>query len=425
MSEDNVVATAEFSGKITFAELTLQSLRFGIARVLIVFCFVWPFFNFRTILPDSPTEINFLPVFMAAAFAPELLFRDPLLLLSLPVFGVALLGAPVSAALRLAVAIIPLLFIFNLATVLRRRGTELLPHGLAYRALQLFVLFSLVQAIQFNLLPIIPDFVTQVLMTIIPRYSGMPYDELGMRGVQGWASEPSSAALTCITFAVAAIYDRPDRRWRVLVFFIFLLVLNKSIYCLLLAAALAVGCILTLRTKRYALLVFLPLCGIFLAYIASSTRVEDFRTSLLISGMDRQSNPELLRLLQIVDPLVQFPHIYQPVVIGTDWVSEPMGLLPLVAGYGSIFGAVWLCCVAWNKFDLQRMKQRPFAAVTAFTLLIIAPPDFIPLIATLSLFVVAREKKAFVGAVAKSSNWGRLRRAVAVGLRGPQKGCAA
>jgi hypothetical protein len=43
------------------------------------------------------------------------------------------------------------------------------------------------------------------MAVIVPRYMDAPYDDLGTRGVQGWASEPSSAAMTCFSFCAVAM----------------------------------------------------------------------------------------------------------------------------------------------------------------------------------------------------------------------------
>jgi len=390
MSADQIpVSTLKFEVPwLTLRDLTFLPLRLNCARLLVIFSFVWPFFNYDLIVPGNTTEINFLPVLLAAALVPEILFRDPWsVLLSLPVFAVALLGAPVSAAMRLAIGIVPLLFILNLTQRLREQGYDTLPTGLAYGALRIFVVFCFVQTIQLNLFSIIPGPVVQILTAIVPRYSLIPYDDVGIRGVQGWASEPSSAGLTCVAFALVAISQRPELRWRVLAWFAALTVVNKSVYCLVLAILLGIACLFTLRRKFYALLALFPLCALALLYISASDRIAELRANLLIDGINRQSNHELMRFVQILDPLQQFPHVYKPIVLYDVWVAEPMGLLPLMAGYGSVFGLLWLFHLGWRQFSGRQLSMRPLAFVAGFILLVMASPDFIPSIVALAVFI--------------------------------------
>ena len=88
--------------------LTLPGARLVVARLLVIFSFVWPFFNYTLIDPNSLTEVNFVPVLAAALLLPEVAWRERCsILLSLPVFLVALLWANSTAPLRLAFGIIP------------------------------------------------------------------------------------------------------------------------------------------------------------------------------------------------------------------------------------------------------------------------------------------------------------------------------
>jgi len=57
-------------------ELTFPAARLALARLLVAFCFVWPYFNYTLIDPDSKVEVNFLPVFLAAILLPEVTFRE-------------------------------------------------------------------------------------------------------------------------------------------------------------------------------------------------------------------------------------------------------------------------------------------------------------------------------------------------------------
>ena len=374
----------------TLRTLTLQPLRVRIAQAFVVICFVWPFFNFDLVLPGSPMEIDFLPVLLACILVPEMFLCDlRCCLLSLPVFAIALLGASLTAAERVGIGVVPLLFLLNFRRFLDGQGKSLVPRGLAYRCLQAFVAFSALQAFSQRFFPVIPPLNTDAMTAVVPRYSSMAYDQEGIRGVQGWASEPSSAGLTCIAFALVALRERPERRWRILWLFAALVVCNKSIYALILGVLFALGLLFSLGSAKRALLALVPICAAFSVYAAASGRVAELRTNLLTDGADRQTNHELLRFLQILDPLEQFPHVYQPLVINGDWVAEPMGLLPLVAGYGSVAGVAWLLYVGRRHLLRRGLVQRPLIAVAAFVLLIMASPDFIPAIVALAVYLPA------------------------------------
>ncbi len=375
-------------------DLTLPSTRLAAARFLVAFCFVWPYFNYTLIDPNSQVEINFLPVFLAAFLLPEVTLREKWsILLALPVFCVAFIWGNPAAPLRLAAGIVPLHFVLNLARHLRERGRDLLPPDLAYRTFQVFVCFSIAQAIDFQLFPILPEWLTNTLVNILPRYSGMPYDEFGIRGVQGWASEPSGAAVMGIAFALVAIVQKPTRRWRVIALFTALATVNKSVYALVLLVLLSIGCLATLARKRYVLLASAPIGAAILFLIVRSARLVDLRSGLLISGTSAGTNNELARIAQIYCPLSQFPLIYQPPVLYGGISMEPMGLLPLVAGYGSVLGIVWLFYILWRNFPLRSVPLRPLALISVAVLLILTAPDFIPAVVAFAFFLVPRERK--------------------------------
>jgi hypothetical protein len=378
--------------------LTLFPQRLAAARVLVAFCFVWPFFNYNLVDPGNMMEVNFLPVFVAAALLPGIMLSEwRSLLLSLPVFAVAALGASPVEALRIGIGIIPLHFLLNLARHLEQRSMSLLPRGLAYRALQLFVLFCIAQTINFQVYPVIPGWLTQLLFNIVPRYALVPYDEFGVRGVQGWASEPSGAAVICGAFALVAILERRDRCWRVVALLMVLVVINKSVYSILLAALVGLSCIFTLRRKTYALAAFIPLCAAALFYFAFSGRLAELHTSIQSDGLNGESNREFFRFAQILTPLIQFPAVYKPPVLFDNVVAEPMGLLPLVLGYGSIPGAIWLGWMLWRNFRLPKTPRRPFALVAGFVVFIIAPPDLIPSVVALAVYLAASRRNTSPG----------------------------
>lgn len=396
---DAQVARAFFSNEQNpLRGVTFPSLRLAIARSLVIFCFVWPFFNYTLLSPDSTVEINFLPVILAALILPEISFREKWsILLALPVFIVALIWANPTAPARLAIGIIPLHFVLNLTRHLREQGQDLVPPNLAYRALQAFVGLCILQTIEFRLFPIIPEWLTSVFVAILPRYSGVPGEDFGIRGVQGWASEPSGAALTCIAFALVAILQRPDRRWRVLALYAIFVTLNKSIYAMVLATVLGLICLFSMRRKLYSLLALVPMFLTVLLYLATSNRVAELRTNISIFGLDRESNNELQRFAQIFYPLQQFPHVYTPVTLilnGHLFGMEPIGLLPLVSGYGSVFGLLWVAYIMWRNFPLNKLSRRPLALFAAFILLMMTPADLIPSLVALALFAVPRSPQA-------------------------------
>jgi len=374
--------------------LTFPSIRLGLARWLVAFSFVWPFFNFKILLPDVTVECNFVLVLLAAVLLPEVALRDKCsALLALPVFAVALTWGNPTAPLRLVIGMIPLLFVLNLARNMRELGQDLIPPNLAYRSLFLFVVFCLVQTVHFRFIPLIPEWFTQSLIAVVPRYMEAPYDDTGIRGVQGWATEPSSAAVTCIAFSLVTIRQRPDRRWTVLALFALLAFLNKSIYSLVLLILLGLYCLFTLRRKFYSLLALLPFASALIFYALSSNRVEELRSSFLTAGISSESNKELLRFTQILAPLGQFPHVYQPVILFGGLVMEPTGLLPLLVGYGSVMGLLWVANMILRNLPRGHDSQWPLTLLGGLILLIMTPPDLVPSIVALAVLLVPLASK--------------------------------
>jgi hypothetical protein len=370
-------------------ELTFPSARLALARFLVAFCFVWPYFNYTLVAPDSQVEINFLPVFLAALLLPEVTLRERWsILLALPAFGAAFLWGGPTAPLRLAVGIVPLHFVLNLTRHLRETGRDLLPPNLAYRTLQIFVCFCIAQAVDTQLFPILPGWLTNTLTNILPRYSGTPYDEFGIHGVQGWASEPSGAAVMGAAFALVAILQRPSWRWRVLALFLALTAVNKSVYALMLLVLLSIGCLATTARRGYALMASAPVGAAILFLIVRSARLMDLRSNLLLNGASSSTNNELARITQILAPLGQFPRIYKPPMLFGGIMLEPMGLLPLVVGYGSVAGIVWLLHILRRNFPLRGVPLRPLALVAGAILLLLTAPDFISAVVAFAFFMV-------------------------------------
>jgi hypothetical protein len=376
----------------SLSAITFAPARLALAQLLVAFSFVWPFFNYDVVDPGNTTEINFLPVFLAALLLPEVTLREKRsLMLAMPVFAVALLWANPAAPLRLAMGIVPLHFVLNLAHRLRAQGRSLLPPGLAYRVLQIFVAFCILQIVQCYLFPVIPEWLTAALTQILPRYSGMPYDEYGVRGVQGWASEPSGAAVTCLAFSMVAIMERPDRRWRVLAIYSVLVLVNRSVYAWILAILLGISCLAAAKRKFKSYLVLAPMSVAAILYIVLSNRIGELRDNILVSGVSGVDNRDLTRLVQIFSPLQQFPLIYKPVILkfeGLFMTMEPMGLIPLVIGYGSVFGLIWLVYMMRRNWPSAKVPQRPMALLAAFVLLMMTAPDLIPSVVALAVCLV-------------------------------------
>jgi hypothetical protein len=375
--------------------LTFPAARLTLARLLVAFCFVWPYFNYTLVNPDSLVEVNFLPVFLAAILLPEVTFREKWpILLALPALCTAFLWGSPTAPLRLAIGIVPLIFVLNLTQHLRERNRDLLPPNLAYRTLQVFVCFCIAQTVDTQLFPVLPGWLTAALINFVPRYSGVAYDEFGIHGVQGWASEPSGAAVMAAAFALVAILQRPSRRWRVLALFLTLAAVNKSVYALILLVLLSIGCVATTARRRYALIASAPVGAALLFVIVRSARLVELQSDLLVNGMSSSTNNEMARFTQILAPLSQFPWVYTPPMLFGGIVLEPMGLLPLAVGYGSVFGIVWLLYILRHFFPLSGVPLQPLALVAAAILLLLTAPDFIPAVAAFAFYTVPVRREA-------------------------------
>ncbi len=382
-------------------------LRLQLARLLIVVTFVWPFVNTAHFYPDSTIEINFFFAFLAIGLAPEALLDDKWsLLLLIPAVGVAALASSVGAGLRVIVGVIPLLFLLGLYRSFAIRGRELIPRSVAYRALQAFVGFSAVQYIDQNFVSIIPGWLTDALTVLVPRYTSTPYDEFGIRGVQGWASEPSAAAMTCFAFATIAVLQQSEKRLRVLGLFAAMALLNKSIYAIALLALFGLALLFEMKNKMATLSALVPLVGGVAYFIIHSGRVLELRSNVLIYGLSETSNREFLRLGQIVYPLAVFPGIYKPVeLFGIK--MEPLGLLPLLVGYGSLIGCLIYYRVVITRLLSCRLKSLTLALASAAVFSFFISPDFVPIAVAFAYTVTAVRSESST----KSSSWGHwLRR---------------
>jgi len=261
-----------------------------------------------------------------------------------------------------------------------------------------------------NVFPIIPDWLTRALATIVPRYMDAPYDEFGMRGVQGWASEPSSAAMTCFAFSVVAMQQEPKKRWLILFAFAVLAALNKSVYGMLFLVFLGVVSVWGMRRRLHALLVVIPIGAVFSYFVLQSGRVAEFRENLFIFGLSQDSNRELLRFAQIVYPITAFPGMYNPVsFFGLD--MQPLGLLPLLIGYGSIIGGILYYRLAFRSFQWIDAKSIPMALAAVFVLTFMSSPDFLPVIVAFAYATAPKQAAKAASAHPSRIGWvGHLKR---------------
>ena len=357
---------------------SLTEVRFRVAQFLVLVCFVVPFFNFNHFFAQSEVEVNFLPVFLAVLVLPEVFLADGLsVFLLAATLGMSVLLAPTESVLRLIIGAVPCLFLLNLNRHCLSRGRELIPRSLAYRTLQVFVSFSALQWFSLNVLPVIPGWFTEVLATIVPRYSGEAYDEFGVRGVQGWASEPAGAAMVCFSFAIVAAQQEPKKRLRILVLLVVLLAVNKSVYAVGLLAILGVVYLFSLKHKWYSVAALVLLSVGLAWYVSSSNRIEDFAKSAAIYGVEPDINYQLFRVNQIIAPLAAFPRIYHPVYIFDHYI-EPMGLLPLLVGYGGVLGLALYVRLAFFEISLRHARSPTIALASLFVLSFLVPPDLIP-----------------------------------------------
>lgn len=353
--------------------------RWRVAQALVVISFVWPYVNVQHFSPESTIEINFFFVFAAASLAPEVLLDDAVaLILTIAAAGVAVSWGSVDAGLRVIVGVIPLIFLMGLYRRFKRRGLELIPRGAAYRTLQAFVGISAAQYIDQHVVSIIPGWLTNALTVLIPRYTSTPYDEFGVRGVQGWASEPSGAAVMCFSFCVVAILQQPEKRWRVFFLLAALAAFNKSIYAIMLLGILGFGLLIETKNKMLAAPALFALLGGLVYFVIHSARVADLRMNASIFGLRETSNREFARLAQIIFPLSAFPRVYTPRILFGVIKMEPMGLLPLLVGYGSVIGCAAYFWIALHRQRIAGTHSTAYALPAAILISFLVSPDFIP-----------------------------------------------
>ena len=69
---------------------------------------------------------------------------------------------------------------------------------------------------------------------------------------------------------------------------------------------------------------------------------------------------------------------------------EPVGLLPLVVGYGGLIGLAWLVYFLVQKMRSCENSVRPLALTAGFVLLMMTPPDLIPSVVALAVCLAPR-----------------------------------
>jgi hypothetical protein len=357
---------------------TLTRSRLAIARFLMLISFVWPFLNYDTFSPGSTVEINFLPALVAAIIAPEILLADGISCILLGgTIAVSAIWGSTDSSLRVLVGAIPCIFLLNWQKICLARKIELIPKSLAYRTLQVFVGFSIIQWFSYRVFSIIPGFVESCLAAIIPRYYGDQF--IGTRGVQGWASEPSGAAVTCFAWAVVAVQQDPAKRFRLLVLLGILTIVNGSVYALGLFTMFGIVCILSLKKTWPIIIGAIILLGGISQFARHSARFEELGENVEVQGLQFDVNQEFYRINQIVLPLASFPRIYQPAyVFGLD--VQPLGLLPMLVGYGSILGLSLYVRLVFLKQRIGASKSPLLALIVAFMLSFTVPADLIPAI---------------------------------------------
>ncbi len=361
--------------------LRIRLSRIRLARFLVAVSFVWPFLNAGNLL-GATFETNFILVFVAAALMPEILLKDGVtfLLATVVILIAAVLAPNGTGYLRLTIGLLPIIFIVNLHRQCVKEHEVLISYKVAYRALLLFLAVCVVQYIHFSIVPVIPQFATDSLTRLVPRYMEEPYDDSGIRGVQGWASEPSSAAMTCFAFSVVAIQQKPQGRLRILVLFTLLTLVNRSIYSVVLLGLLAFAQLFSMKRPRSMVLFAIVMVGVGLLLLSASGRAVAVRESVAAYGLDETANVEMLRFGQIIYPILAFPRLYAPVTLFDTFLIEPLGLLPLLVGYGSVLG----CLLYWRlMFQVRRIRNVaswPLALGGIVVLSFLASPNFVPAI---------------------------------------------
>ncbi len=378
MAINIALANEGHSGGVTVPGFRV--LRISTARLLVNLNFVWPFIN-ASYFGDSTLETNFIPVFIAAMLVPEVLFEDSRsLILSGAIILLAAFAAPPGsyAWLRLVIAVIPTIFLIGFYRYLSRSNRELISISLVELSLLGFLGLSIIQFVDFKLIRIIPDWFTRIMSGLVPRYMQSASD---VRGVSGWASEPATAALMCFAFATVLIQNEPRKRLRVFLLFGLLTFLNKSLYSLALLTYLVLIQVAVMRRRVYAIVFLVVALFVGLYVVHSSARVaeleESFFTDLQFSETD---SPQLQRIAQIVFPLMSFPRIYEPIAIYADqsYIVQPLGLLPLLVGYGSLLGCFLYYRLIFRMMPPREANSKLLALLGILVLSLWSPPNFVP-----------------------------------------------
>jgi hypothetical protein len=71
-----------------------------------------------------------------------------------------------------------------------------------------------------------------------------------------------------------------------------------------------------------------------------------------------------------------------------------MGLLPLLVGYGSVLGLLWIAYMILRNLPSSHDPQQPLALFAGFILLMMTPPDLVPSIVAFAVFLVPTTRQS-------------------------------
>ena len=109
-------------------------------------------------------------------------------------------------------------------------------------------------------------------------------------------------------------------------------------------------------------------------------------------------------MAQITYPLLSFPKIYSPVTL-FQLDMEPLGLLPLLVGYGSIVGCVFYIRFVFRSFCSARVVSVPLALAAMFVLSLMSPADFVPVVVAFTYALAPSEASSPASSGASAKGW--------------------
>jgi hypothetical protein len=352
-----------------------------IARFLITLNFCFPFINGEA-LTGIPFELNIIPLLLAAILVPAICAYGgrELALLALAV-AACFLFADLDRASRLAFNMLPFILCMSYIRFCARRHIDVLYGPIVYAAYLLFTALCIYQALHNAGFLAMPGNLVAFLDFALPRYMQTSYDDLGLRGVQGWASEPSGAALLSLGFYLYLRGTYPDHGRLLAVLYLANIFLNKSVYAFATLILLIAVHLITSKSFQQKLAGGMVAIASLVTAAFYFPRIHDVYQNIAAQGMSLASNPELSRLVQVLYPLNAFPMYYEPVMyFGT--TLHPIGLFASALGYGSVFGMLLLVSIGLTlrqaftqvmPYEWMRLNGPP-----AFFILFLAPANFVP-----------------------------------------------